>query len=378
MNGILITEEYKNWLKEIKLKVRQAQIKAAVKVNTALLEFYWELGADIVEKQKNFKWGSGFLKQLSKDLMAEFPEIKGFSKRNLERIRKWFLFYCKEFCDSERNDFVIATQVVSQLDSNIISEKKQKKQQLITQLTLLQLFQIPWGHNIVIISKCKIAKKAFFYVNKTIENSWSRAMLTHQIESRLYERQGKAITNFENTLPEPQSDLAQQLIKDPYNFDFLTLTENYNERELENSLLDHITNFLLELGAGFAFIGKQKVLQVGKREFSIDLLFYHTKLHCYVVIELKTGDFQPEHAGKLNFYLKTVDEQIKSEDDKSSIGILLCKTRDKMVVEYALSDINKPMGVSEYQLIQSLPDDLKSSLPSIEEIESEFNNSDLK
>ncbi len=358
MNELLITKEYKKWFKELKQKVIQAQIKASVKVNTVLLEFYWELGADIIEKQKKAVWGSGFLKQLSKDLISEFPDVKGFSKRNLEQIRRWYLFW--------NNDIAIAKQVASQLETaNISIGKKQ---------VISLLFKIPWWHNIVIISKCKSKEAAFYYVSKTVENGWSRNVLSHQIESGLFERAGKAITNFSNTMPKPDSDLAQQLIKNPYNFDFLTLTEKFNEKELEKSLLSHITKFLLELGAGFAFVGKQQELNVGNRNFFPDLLCYHTKLHCYVVIELKTGAFEPEYAGKLNFYLKAVDEQIKSDEDKSTIGILLCKTPDKMVVEYALSDIHKPIGISEYKLIQSLPDSLKSSLPTIEDLEAEFGN----
>lgn len=334
--------EYEDWLKNLKQKVRQAQLKAAVKINSTLLEFYWDLGIDIIERQKNTSWGSGFLKQLSKDLISEFPDIAGFSKRNLERIRRWHIFY------SQENP--IAPQAVS------------------------QLFQIPWGHNILIVSKSDNIDQALFYVQNTIKNGWSRSVLTHQIESGLYDREGKALTNFSQTLPQPQSDLAQQIIKDPYNFDFLTLTKNYNERELEIGLLDHITKFLLELGAGFSFVGKQKYLKVGEKEFYLDLLFYHTKMHCFVVIELKTVDFEPEFAGKLNFYIKAVDEQIKTDRDEPTIGILLCKGRDKVVVEYAISDIHKPMGVSEYQLTQTLPDNLKSSLPSIKELEAELGN----
>ncbi len=225
------------------------------------------------------------------------------------------------------------------------------------------------GHHIRIIQMCDNVTEALFYINKTLENNWSRNVLVHQIESRLWQRQGKAVTNFAKTLPAPQSDLAQQLIKDPYTFDFLVLSEEHSERELEKSLLDHITRFLLELGTGFAFVGRQKSLVVGEREFFIDLLFYHTKLHCYVVVELKTGDFEPEYAGKLNFYIKALDEQIASPQDLPTIGILLCKSRDRLVVEYALSDIHKPMGVSEYKLTHTLPDELKTKLPSIEQLE---------
>ena len=350
-NNDIITPEYKNWLRDLKQKVRQAQVKAAVQVNTALLSFYWELGADIVERQKTATWGSGFLKQLSIDLMAEFPDMKGFSYRNLVHVRNWHLFYHKHITNCEAACFTIAQQPVA---------------------PLAKLVQIPWWHNVVIISKCKDVTEALYYVNKTMEQNWSRNVLVHQIESGLYQREGKAVSNFNETLPAPQSDLAQQLIKDPYTFDFLTLTEAYNERELEKALTDHITKFLLELGSGFAFIGRQKALQVGEREFFLDLLFYHTQLHCYVVIELKTGEFEPEYAGKLNFYLKAVDEQLRSDRDEPTIGILLCKSRDRVVVEYALSDIHKPMGVSKYELTRALPDNLKTSLPSIESIEAEL------
>lgn len=374
----LKTPEYRNWLTDIKQRIRQAQIKAAVQVNTALLNFYWELGAEIVERQKSAKWGSGFLKQLSADLMAEFPDMKGFSYRNIRAIRQWYLFYNEDIsnlataCDqidqqpdvsksTEKSDLQNVAQAVPHLDDGSIQQQAVNK-----------LVQIPWGHNRVIISKCKDVAEALYYVNKTIENNWSRNVLIHQIESGLYHREGKAVTNFSTTLPAPQSDLAQQLIKDPYTFDFLTLTQDYNERELEKALIDHITKFLLELGTGFAFVGRQKGLQVGERDFYLDLLFYHTKLHCYVVIELKTGEYEPEYAGNLNFYLKAVDEQLRSDRDEPTIGILLCKSRDRVVVEYALSDIGKPMRVSEYQLTRALPDNLKSSLPSIEELEAAF------
>jgi len=232
--------------------------------------------------------------------------------------------------------------------------------------------QIPWGHNLVIIARCKNHDEALYYVKSTITHSWSRSVLTHQIESGLWQREGKTISNFSLALPSPQSDLARQTLKDPYIFDFLTLTKEHDERQLEQGLIQHITDFLLELGAGFAYIGRQVSLQVGERDFFLDLLFYHTRLHCYVVVELKTVDFEPEHAGKLNFYIKAVDAQLRGEGDQPTIGLLLCKGRDKMVVEYALSDIHKPIGVSEYQITQTLPEELKSSLPTVEEIEAEL------
>lgn len=352
MNHLTINTAYLDWLGDLKAKVRRSQLKAAVAVNSALLEFYWEFGAEIVEKQKNTKWGSGFLSQLSKDLMQEFPEMKGFSKNNLQYVRRWHLFYhdkimnCGTACST-------------------IEEGK----------VVTKLFQIPWSHNLVIISKTDHLEEALYYVQKTIENNWSRSVLTHQIESGLYQRDGKAVSNFSDTLPSPQSDLAQQILKDPYNFDFLTLTDDFNERELEQKLIQHITKFLLELGAGFAYMGKQIPIQVGERDFWIDLLFYHTRLHCHVVVELKTVNFEPEHAGKLNFYIKAVDEQLRNEGDQPTIGILLCKKKDKMVAEYALSDIHKPMGVSEYQLTQALPEEFESSLPTIADIEAEFSDS---
>jgi predicted nuclease of restriction endonuclease-like (RecB) superfamily len=214
--------------------------------------------------------------------------------------------------------------------------------------------------------------EALYYTQQTIVNNWGRSVLIHQIESGLYQREGNAITNFSVTLPRPQSDLANQTLKDPYIIDFMTMRKDFDERELENGLVDHLTHFLLELGAGFAYVGRQYQVNVGERDFFIDLLFYHTRLHCYVVVELKTVEFEPEHAGKLNFYIKAIDEQLCKEGDNPTIGILLCKKRDKLVAEYALSDINKPMGVSEYQLTSSLPDKFKSSLPTIEEIESEL------
>ena len=340
-HNLVNDKEYKVWLADIKTRVRGAQIKAASSVNTELLKLYWSMGKDIVDRQKNAKWGDSLLLRLSKDLMVEFPDMKGFSERNLKYIRQWFLFYVK------REAF---------------------GQQLVAQIT-----QIPWGHNIAIISKCKNIKEALYYVQNTIMHNWSRNVLVHQIESALYKRKGKAITNFPLTLPKPQSDLAHQTLKDPYVFDFLSMSTDYNERDLERGLTAHLTNFLLELGAGFSFIGRQVPVQVGTKEFFIDLLFYHTHLHCYVVIELKTGDFEPANAGQLNFYIKAIDSQLRRSGDQPTIGILLCKSREKLVAEYSLSDIHKPIGVSEYKLTHSLPKKFKSSLPTIEEIEKELN-----
>ena len=361
MNSNLIAPEYKQWISQLKQKFQQAQIKASVQVNSTLLEFYWNLGSDIVKKQKEFSWGSDFLQQLSIDLSSEFPDVKGFSKSNLQYIRRWFLFYNKSGTSCSTFKYEEVEQLVPQLDNNTILPQ-----------VVAKLVQIPWGHNLVIISKCKDVNEALFYVENTIKYGVSRSVLIHQIESNLYQREGKAITNFEETLPPLQSDLAKELLKDPYNFDFLTLTKDYNEKELEDALCENITKFLLELGQGFAFVGRQYKLQVGESEFKIDLLFYHLKLRCYVVVELKAVEFKPEFAGKLNFYTNAIDGEIKEPQDNATIGILICKSKENIVVEYALKDLNKPLGISEYELTEILPKEFKSSLPSIEEIEAEL------
>jgi predicted nuclease of restriction endonuclease-like (RecB) superfamily len=341
--------DYRKWLEDIKKRIRAVQLKASVRLNSELIRFYWELGEEIVNKQALSKWGDGMLSDLSKDLMIEFPDMKGFSLTNLKYIRQWYLFFAGNS---------IGQQAVDQI---------QKSQQAVDRLSL-----IPWGHNIALTVNCKTVEEAIFYINNTIEYGWSRSVLLHHMETGLYKREGKAITNFSATLPAPESDLAKQIIKDPYVFDFITLSKKHNELDLEINLVNHITKFLVELGAGFAYVGRQVPVHVGKRDFYIDLLFYHLKLHCYVVIELKTTEFEPEYAGKLNFYIKAVDSILKSKEDKPTIGILICNGKDKTVVEYALSDISKPLGVAEYKLTDKLPKEFKTELPSIEEIEYEM------
>ena len=341
----LVSQEYKIWLESLKNKFRSSQIKASIKVNTTLLEFYWDLGGQIVQKQEEHKRRSGFLEKLSHDLSAEFPDVKGFSYRNIRFIRQWYIFWQQDAAKIENENW----------------------QQLVA-----ILFQIPWGHHQIILNKIKNIDEAIYYVQNTMLNGISRSVLVHQIESNLYEREGKAITNFENTLPPIQSDLAKEITKDPYIFDFVALTQDYQEKELEDALTQNITNFLLELGSGFAFVGRQYKLNVGGDEFKIDLLFYHIKLKCYVVVELKATSFKPEHAGKLSFYTSAIDGELKSSDDNPTIGILICKSKNDTVVEYALRDINKPLGISEYQLTEILPKEYKSSLPSIKEIEAKL------
>ncbi|MCM1158618.1 MAG: PDDEXK nuclease domain-containing protein [Clostridium sp.] len=340
--GFVVTEEYKTWIKEIKGKIQNSQIKASVKVNYEMLDLYWQIGKDIFEKQKYSKWGDSFLGVMSKDLKKTFPSVSGFSVENLKHMRYWFKFYSNE----------IGLQDVTQLE---MVEKLIKS--------------IPWGHNQRIMYKCKDVKEALFYVQKTLDNGWSRNVLIHEIESRLYERQGKAITNFGIKLPELQSDLAKQTLKDPYNFDFLTLTEDYNEKELEIALTEQITQFLLELGTGFSYMGRQVNLKVGESDFYLDLLFYHVKLHCYVVVELKTEKFKPEFAGKLNFYVTAVNKQLKMDTDNQTIGILICKDKDNVVAEYSLENISQPIGIAEYELTKVLSKELENNLPTIHEIE---------
>ena len=335
MTSNLLTPEYKTWLTELKAKIRSTQMKAILAVNSALINFYWDLGKMISEKQA--KWGSKFLETLSIDLKSEFPNMQGFSVTNLKYCQAFFNFY---------------GQTISQHPVD----------------------QIPWSQNINIFTKSKSLSEAEFYLQKTLENGWSRDTLALQIKTDLYQRSGKAITNFKQTLPDTLSDLASQTLKDPYIFDFIELSQPYQEKDIENQLINHLTKFLLELGKGFAFLGRQYHLQVGESDYYLDLLFYHAKLKCYVVIELKNTKFIPEYAGKLNFYLSAVDSLIKDKTDNPTIGILLCRDKNSIEAEFSLRDINKPMGVSEFLITENLPENLKSSLPTVEELENELKN----
>lgn len=392
MASQIINSDYRNWLVDLKTKIKQSQIKAVLAVNSQLIMLYWDLGKEIVEKQQNAKWGSGFIDQLSKDLKLEFPEIGGFSAKNLRYCKSFFEFY---------SEVSIWQQPVAKLE-NADYEEAKKSQQLDGELEIInnnenfhhlggnietkensiwkqpvsklqnQLFAIPWGHHILIIQKIKDVPEAIFYVQQTIENNWSRAVLEMQIETKLFNRQGKAITNFKETLPEIESDLANALMKDPYNLDFLTFGKKIKERDLEQQLIGNISSFLLELGKGFAYMGRQFLINVGGKEFRTDLLFYHTKLQCYIVIELKVTEFEPEYIGKLNFYLTAINELVKSDLDKPTIGILLCKTKNNLVVDFALKDINSPMGISEFTYTE-LSDEIKNALPTLEQLTNELN-----
>jgi len=363
-------DEYKSWLTDIKMRIKQTQIKAAIKVNTELLQLYWDLGHDIVVRQMEADWGDKILEQLSKDLKKEFPDLKGFYATNLKYCKRFYQFYTQDEIFQQ-----VAEKITQQLAGKLQPADNKEiiiRQQLADELGNNLIFQIPWFHHVEIFTKCKTTKEALFYVQKTIQNGWSRSMLTHHLELSLYEREGKAITNFANTLPAPQSDLAMQTLKDPYIFDLMALTEKHNERELEDALTENITKFLVELGTGFAYVGRQVPLNIDGTDYSVDLLFYHLKLRCFVVIELKTGKFLPEAAGKTSFYLSAIDDLMRHSTDNATIGIIICKDKNNLVAEYALRGINQPIGVSEYQLSKLLPENFKSALPSIEEIEEEL------
>lgn len=359
-----LDKAYKSWIKEVKEKIRSAQLKAAVTVNRELIFFYWDLGKTISQKLEESSWGDKVLKNISKDLKEEFPLMSGLSATNLKYCRRFYDFYKNEFGQQPVDQLENAHPTVQQSVGQSQNKALTKVQQLVA--------QIPWGHNILIFSKADDLKEAFFYVQKTIENNWSRNVLGLQIESGLYNRKGKSISNFKATLPAPLSDLAQETLKDPYVFDFLQLNEKYREKDVENQLIRHLSKFLLELGKGFAFIGQQYPLKVADNDYYLDLLFYHTRLKCYVVIELKNTRFQPEFTGKLNFYLSAVDDLVKMEDDNPTIGILLCKEKNNIEAEFALRDMKKPIGISDYQIVKHLPKDLKSALPTIEEIENQL------
>ncbi len=330
---LISNNEYQDWLARLKAQVRSSQQKASLAVNSELIKLYWSIGKQILDKQNQSGWGAKVVDQLATDLKIEFPEMKGFSPRNLKYMRR-----LAETWD----DISIVQQLVAQL---------------------------PWGHNIALLEKLSSEQERMWYARSTITNGWSRNVLIHQIESGLMNRQGNAVNNFAATLPEPQSELAIQTFKDPYCFDFLQTDSKVREREIENALVKHVTKFLLELGRGFALVGQQYRLVVGGDEFFIDLLFYHLELRCYVVIELKGGDFKPEHLGQLSFYLSAVDGEIKRDDDAPTIGLLLCRKRNQIVAEYATKAHNSPLSVAEYMLTENLPRELQEGLPTIEDIE---------
>ncbi|PKK88953.1 MAG: DUF1016 domain-containing protein [Candidatus Wallbacteria bacterium HGW-Wallbacteria-1] len=331
---------YAEWLKDLKNRIQMAQQRSVLAVNRELILLYWQIGREILSRQDKAGWGAKVIERLAHDLRKSFPDMKGFSRANL--------MYMRAFAEAWSEE-----QIVQQ-----------------------PVGQLPWGHNLVLLTKLKTETERLSYAQGVLDNGWSRNVLNIHIESRLLERTGKAVTNFEKTLPRAQSDLAIESLKDPYKFDFLGIGSEAAEKEIETAMVTHITQFLIELGAGFAYVGRQVHLEVGGDDFFIDLLFYHLKLRCYVVIEIKSGKFKPEHLGQLGFYLTAIDKEVKSAQDNPTIGLLLCKSKNKVVAEYALGDKTQPMGIAEYKLEDALPEDLKTSLPTIEQIEKELEGKD--
>jgi predicted nuclease of restriction endonuclease-like (RecB) superfamily len=351
-------KNYKELVGSLKQRIKAAQIKAVLSVNAELIHLYWDLGVSILKAQKQKGWGAKIVEKLSTDLRQEFPDMEGLSRSNL--------YYSRKFAEA-----------YPELYKSNSSKKTAIVQRAIGQLEIVQraIGQIPWGHNIALLDKLELLEERVWYALQTITHGWSKTILEHQIASGLYQRQNKSkkITNFKKVLPTLQSELAEQTLKDPYIFDFLTISKTAKEKNLEEQLTNHITKFLMELGVGFAFVGRQYHLEIGGDDFYIDLLFYHIHLKCYVVIELKMEKFKPEFAGQLNFYLTAVDEVIKRDDDKPSIGILLCPSKNQIVAEFSLRDVNKPIGISEYKLTDKLPQKLKKDLP-IEKLKLELEN----
>lgn len=349
-DGMLSDARYVEWLSDVKTRFRQSQIKASIRVNTSMLEFYWSIGRDLVAMRAEECWGVGVVKQFALDMRQAFPDITGFSDSNVKYIKQWYSFYYERIIKSQ--------QVVGQLEDKkgqqVVGQMKigEKSHQLGDLLEMPELFgKVPWGQHISIVSKCQSLDEALFYVHKVAEEGWSRSMLENKISIKLFQAQGSAVTNFEQTLPALQNMLAKEILKDPYHFDFLSMKAEYDERDLEEALVANITQFLLELGKGFSFVGRQMELQMpGGQTFFPDLVFYHIPQHRYVIIELKAVKYIPEFAGKLNFYVTAADELLRGESDNPSVGLIICKSTDKTVVEWSLKDINKPLGVATYQL----------------------------
>lgn len=359
---------YRDLLGGIKTRVRQAQHRAALSANAEMILMYWDIGCLIAARQKAEGWGAGVIPRLAADLKNELPEQKGFSVRNIGRM---IAFY-REYPILPQAAAKLLPQSVVPLDAPLLSASTLPQAAAESPLPPTILLGLPWFHHIILIEKLKDLPTRYWYARQAMEQGWSRDTLTQQITNRAHERQGTAVTNFADTLPETHAAIAQSLLKDPYLFDFLTLEEPFHERELETGLLLHIQKFLLELGRGFAFVGRQYRLEVSDREFYLDLLFYHLHLRCFVVVELKKGEFKPEYAGKMNFYCSAVDDLLRHEHDAPTIGLILCQTKDRVFAEYALRDIHKPIGVADYDFARALPDSLASSLPSIEDLEAEL------
>ena len=350
-DGMLADMEYVEWLSNVKARFRQSQIKASIRVNTAMLEFYWSIGRDLVALRAEKRWGAGVVKQFALDMRQAFPNETGFSDTNVKYMKRWYSFYYERVTKGQQ----VAGQMKGdkkrhQLGDQI--ETAKKSHQVGDQLEMPELFgKVPWRHHVQIFSHCATLDEALFYLNKIIEEGWSRSWLEDQIAAKLFLTQGSAVTNFSQTLPLPQSQLAKEILKDPYHFDFLTMKEKYDEHDLEEALVANVTQFLLELGKGFSYVGRQMELQMpGGQTFFPDLVFYHIPQHRYVIIELKAVKYIPEFAGKLNFYVTAADKLLRGDGDNPSVGLIICKSTDKTIVEWSLQDIQKPLGVATYQL----------------------------
>lgn len=350
-DNTIADNEYVKWLSDVKARFHQSQIKAAIRVNTAMLEFYWSIGRDLVALRAEERWGAGVVKQFALDMRQAFPNETGFSDTNVKYMKRWYSFYYENITkDQQVAGQIRGSQISHQLGDQM--ESVEKSHQLGDQLEMPEIFgRIPWRHHVEIFTKSQSIEEAIFYINKVAEEGWSRNWLEDQMAAKRYLSQGAAITNFDKTLPAPQSELAKEMLKDEYNFEFLTMKAKYDEHDLEEALVNNITRFLLELGKGFAFVGRQMELRMDdETTFFPDLVFYHIPQKRYVIIELKAVKFEPEFAGKLNFYVTAADELLRGEGDNPSVGLVICKTAKKTIVEWSLKDINKPLGVASYQL----------------------------
>lgn len=369
-NLTIIDKDYAQWVEDLSARYRQSQIRASVKVNRELLRYYWELGRDIEEMHVEERWGQSVIKNLSVDLQHQNPNAKGLSVRNI--------YYCKKFYLLYRQYFAIVPQSVAQLEEEKVPQAVAQSSEIFPQLAeqLSEvLFSIPWGHHRYVMDKCsEEPAKAFYYIRKTMEEGWSREVMLIHMDANLYEREGKALTNFTRTLPAETSELAQELTKDPYSFAFTGITGKYNEGKLKDALLSNISQFLLELGTGFAYVGKEFKLQIGEKEKFIDLLFYNLKLSCYVVIEVKIGEFDFQDLGQLSGYVVACNHILRKEGrDNPTIGLLICRQKDSLLAQYALEGSNLPLGISEYELSKLYPERVEGTIPTIEEIESKLN-----
>lgn len=375
----ILPRGYEPFLQAVKERIRAAQVRATLSANAELTWLYWDIGRTIAAVQQKEGWGAAVVPRLARDIASDMPEVKGFSERNIGRMIAFYREYpgLSAILPQAVAKFQYSTSKVPgviDLPQEAILPQAVAKLPGNDEARLLPKFitTVPWGHNVLLLEQVKDPKARLWYLRQTLENGWSRNILALQIRNEAYQRQGKAIHNFQRTLPPAQSDLAEQVLKDPYVFDFLTLAEPFRERELEQALLNHVQSFLLELGQGFAFVGRQYHFEVDREDFYIDLLFYHLRLRCFVVVDLKRGPFKPEHAGKMNFYCNVIDDRLRHPDDKSTVGLILCQDKNRVVAEYALQGVKKAIGISEYQLTRALPKELRSSLPTVEEMEMEL------